>query len=133
MDHAVEIDGQQVRQHFSQQLRQAVEMIVAVVQVVDQPDVLQVQMIDDRQLVLRLSEPAAVVVQADLAAEPRGRFGDRPDAVRLGCRCAVCCSASVGVGPPPPVTQSWVLQAVLAQQVENPPAVVVQGRETRRP
>ena len=54
---------------------------MAVVQVVDDADVrdaLRLQSLDDRDLVLRLAEPAAVVVERQRAADLGGLFGERP-------------------------------------------------------
>ena len=59
-------------------------MIVAVVLVIDNPNVRPIQLLNDRDLVFRLTKPAAVIVQGDLAAHFGGRFRDRSNASRLG-------------------------------------------------
>src|SRR6516164_9016030 len=46
-NHAVEVNGIEMRQHFAQQIREAVEVIVAVVEVVDKSDIGQLESVDD--------------------------------------------------------------------------------------
>ena len=52
--------------------------------VVDDANVGQLQLLNDRDLVLGFAEPAAVVVEGDLATNLRRRFGNRANAARLG-------------------------------------------------
>ena len=75
LHHAVQIESEKVRLHLLEQLREPVEMIVPVMQVVDDADVLELQCFDHGDLVLRLAGPTAVVVERDLAPElsPRPR------------------------------------------------------------
>ena len=78
-----------MRQHLRQQLGEPIEVLVPVVQVIDEADIRQLQLLDDRELILRLAEPAAVVVEGDRAADLGRFFGDRADAGRFGAiRCA---------------------------------------------
>ena len=59
---------------------------MAMVQVIDDPDIGDVsflQTFDDGDLVLRLSEPGAVIVERDRATNPGGGFADRLYARRL--------------------------------------------------
>ncbi len=84
--HTVEIDGEEVRLHLLEQLREAVEVIVAVVKIVDDADVLHavaLEPLDDRELVLRLAEPLLVIVESDCEAERRRGVGDLADALRF--------------------------------------------------
>jgi len=77
--HAIEIEAEQVRQHAWQHSGKAVKMAVAVVQVVNDADVLNplpLQCFGDRDGVLWLAAPAAVIVDAHLAAEGRGSLTD---------------------------------------------------------
>ena len=83
--------------------------------------------LDDRELILRLAEPAAVVVEGDRAADLGGLLGDRADAGRLGLDPAPARSASVLVGSPPPVTQSCGLTLVPLEHVENAAGLVVRA------
>ena len=72
----------QVRHHLGEQRGEAVEVVVAVVQVVDDADVgdaLRLEPLDDRDLVLRLAEPAAVVVKGQRAADLAGLLGQRAE------------------------------------------------------
>ncbi len=59
-------------------------MRVAVMQVVDDPDVRKFQLGEDGKLVFGLAKPAAVVVKPDRAAMCGCGLGDRPQAVGLG-------------------------------------------------
>ena len=83
------------------ELGEAVEVVVAVVQVVDDADVADPSCFepgDDGELVLRLAEPAAVVVEADLcsrAAAASAAIG----LIRCASvsTCAICAASSAGV------------------------------------
>ena len=105
--HAVQIQAVQVRLHLLKQRFEAVEVVVAVVLVVDDADVRHVQRLEDRQLILRLAEPAAVVVEPDRAADFLRGLADR---LQMGnfCGNALLLFVADFVGPPPPVTQSCV-------------------------
>ena len=86
--HAVEVDRcTRYGMHLREQAGEAVEVVVAVVQVVDDADVvdaLLLQPLDDRELVLGLAEPAAVVVEGQRAADLAGLLGQRAELCRRG-------------------------------------------------
>ncbi len=85
-NHAVEVHGNRVGLDAPPQLREAVEVIVSVVEIVDQANVgeaLRPQPRQDRELVFRFAEPAAVVVEPHRAAQPRGDLQHRPEFRRL--------------------------------------------------
>ena len=71
--HAVEVETEQMRFHQLDRRGEAIEMAVTVVQVVHDADVFRAvvgfEILADGNHVLRLPGPAAVVVDADLAAE----------------------------------------------------------------
>ena len=75
--HAVEIQRQQVRLDLVEQRRETIEMGMAMMQVIDQADVVELQLVEHRQLILGLAEPAPMVVEAHLAAQFAGRQGQR--------------------------------------------------------
>ena len=78
--HAVNAEGAQVRHDLAEQRREAVEVVVPMMKVVDDADVgdaLALQSLDDRDLVLGLAEPAAMVVESQRAADLGGLFGER--------------------------------------------------------
>ncbi len=72
-----------MRLHLVEQGGEAIEMLVAVVQVVNDADVGEIQFADDRELVLRFAEPAAVVVERDAAADLGRGGGDASDPRRF--------------------------------------------------
>ena len=78
--HSVDVQGHQVRDHRLQERREAIEVVVAVVEVVDQADVVDpvlLQALDDGDLVLGLAEPAAVVVEGNRAADLASFLGEQ--------------------------------------------------------
>ena len=105
----------QVRHHLGEQGGEAVEVVVAVVQVVDHADVgdpLSLQPLDDRDLVFRLAEPAAVVVESQRAADLAGLFGERSRAWR----------------PPPRPGALARARDPVGAEVENDPELGLQAR-----
>ena len=66
-----------MRQHLLEQFGEAVEVVVAVVLVVDDADVLELEVVDDGELVFGFAEPAAVVVERDRAAQLLGFLRNR--------------------------------------------------------
>ena len=86
---------------------------MAVVQVVDHADVrdaLRLQPLDDGDLVLRLAEPAAVVVEGQRAADLGGLVGQRLAAWPTAAATRRSCSAPVArSAPKSSSTQSWAL------------------------
>src|SRR5271156_1795937 len=58
-------------------------MLVAVMQVVDNSHIRHVQRLEDRELIFRLAEPAAVIVEPHLAADFLRRLCNWPNAVRF--------------------------------------------------
>ena len=84
--HAVQIDRQQMRFHFPDQLTKTWQMIVAVMKIVHDAYIFHpflFQPCDDCQLILRLPEPAPVVVKRHLASQLRSGFRDGFDAASL--------------------------------------------------
>ena len=79
--HAVEVEEVQVRQHRRKGLRKPRQVVVAVVLVVDDAHVRHLQFLADGDHVLRLTAPAAVVVDRHAAAGLRRSLGDRTDPV----------------------------------------------------
>ena len=78
--HAVQIQGHEIGHHLGQQCRKAVEVVVAVVQVVDHADVrdpARLEPLDDRDLIFRLAEPAAVIIECERAADLAGFDSER--------------------------------------------------------
>jgi hypothetical protein len=87
--------------HQGQQGGETIEVVMAVMEVVDEADVGPGELLKDSDLVLGLAEPATVIVEPDRAADPRGFVGDgpeRPDGrydllgltLRPGCRIRHC-------------------------------------------
>ena len=71
-NHAVEIQCEQMRFHLCHQRFEAIEMGVAVVQVVHDADVrdsVALQTLDDRDLVLGFAKPAAMIVESYFQSE----------------------------------------------------------------
>lgn len=81
--HAVEVEAKQVWLHGFDSLRQAVEVAVAMVKIVDNPDVVGgvvlFQVFAHGDHVFRLAAPAAVVVDTHLAADLPGFFQGRQE------------------------------------------------------
>ena len=63
--HAVEVEAQEVGFHFFEHLGEAIDVFMAVMEVVNHADITHavfLQCFDDRNLILRLAEPAAMIV-----------------------------------------------------------------------
>ena len=81
--HPIQIEAIEMRFHQRQQFREPIEMGMAMMQVVDNPDVVEPQFLDDRHLVFRLSKPAPMVVERDAAALVLRGQGDGTNPLRL--------------------------------------------------
>ena len=105
----------------------SVELVVAVVEVIDDADVRAVEPFDDGDEVLGLAEPAAVVVKVDRAAEPRGRLDHRAEQGRGGVRTLLLLGWILrgGVADRDPELR---LQAVPLDHGQNLLGVVVEHR-----
>src|SRR5688572_15690469 len=78
-DHAIEIDAQQIRLYAAEHFREARYVGMAMMKIVDDADIrdaIALQSLNDLNLVVGFSEPAAMVVKADLAAQARRRLRD---------------------------------------------------------
>lgn len=85
--HAVEVEREEVGFHLGEQGGEAVEVVVAVMEVVDQADVVEAlgaEGFDQGDLVFRLAEPAAVVVEGDGGALGLGGLDDGAEAFEFG-------------------------------------------------
>ena len=120
--HPVQAHGTQVRQHFAEQWAKTVKVIVAVMKVVDDSDVfdfLALQSLDNRNLVLGLAEPAAVVVERQRAADLGGLVGQRAELFRGGGDPPLLLGSGCAIGTEVEKHPEAGLQAVAFEQVED--------------
>ena len=81
-DHAVEVNGEQVRHHGFPHVGKAGEVGMAVVEIVDEAHVLDavaLEALDDADLIFGFAEPSAVIIEGHLATERSGGDGDWAD------------------------------------------------------
>ena len=88
-EHPVEVEHLEIRLHPREELAETPDMDMAMMLVVDDADIRDrgvtgTQRFNDLDLILRLAEPAAVVVEADGAADFLGRLGYGADPRRFG-------------------------------------------------
>jgi len=79
-DHAVQVQANEMRQHLREDFGEAVEVRVAVVEVVNHAHVLNtlgLQRCDDLDLVLGFAKPSPVVVEGEGASDRLGLVGER--------------------------------------------------------
>ena len=77
--HAIQVEAEQMRQHQRQHLVEPVQMTMAMMQVVNQAnvlDALRLERFDNRDCVLWLAIPRAVIVERHLATQRSRRFAD---------------------------------------------------------
>ena len=93
---AVEVQRDEIRLHLREQLAKARHVLVTVMLVIDDADVghaAGAQLLDDGDLILRLAEPAAVIVEGDAAIDSRRGVCDGAEAFHLGGNA---CSLFIG-------------------------------------
>src|SRR2546425_10004010 len=103
-------------------------MLVAVVQVIDDADIrdsLGVELMDNRNLVLRLAEPSAVVVKGHCAAEFAGFLGDGPDALCFGLDAGALFGSVLGWIAAARNPNLW-LKAMALDYVQNELCLIVE-------
>ncbi len=106
--HAIEVERHQVGLHQLEQLFETSEVVMTMVQVVNDPDVsdlVLLESLDDGDLIFGFAKPTAMVVERDGATLFRGRFRNGTNASSFAFD-ASCLFFGVFVGEPPPVTHS---------------------------
>ena len=104
-------------------------MVVAVVQVVDHADVphtRRLEPLDDGDLVLRLAEPAAVVVEGERTADPPGLGGEGLELGRGRGDPPFLLGSAHPVTPQVEQDPELRLDAVPLEQVENDPRFAIE-------
>ena len=83
VNHAVQVQRVEIRLHLLKQCREPAEVVMAVMQVVDDADIVEFQLLNDRNLILGLTKPTAMIVERQLAPHGGRRFSDRADSRRF--------------------------------------------------
>ena len=84
VERTVEVDRQEMRQDFREDLLESVDLMVSVVKVVHDTDVWHVDGFEQTNLVFRLAVPSAVVVEGDFATRLVCSDSDFADAIYFG-------------------------------------------------
>ena len=129
-EHPVEIEHLEIRLHPLEELAESPGMDMAMMLVVDDADICDrgvtgAQRFNDLDLILRLAEPAAVVVEANGAADFLGRLGYGADPRRFGCNAGfllIC----IGRRPPAPAHPQARLHAVALEDTEDQLRLVIE-------
>ncbi len=120
--HPVHVQASQVGHDLGQQGGEAVEMVVAVVQVVNDSnvgDALSFEPVDDGELVFRLAEPAPVVIEGQRAPDLSGLLGEWTELCRRRGDPALLLRAGDLVGAQVEQHPEVGLLAAPLQEVEN--------------
>ena len=128
--HPVEVEHLKMGLHPRKQFAESPGMDMAVMLVVDNADIRDrsvagTQRLNDLDLILRLAEPTAMVVEADGAANLFGGLGDWPDPRRFGCHASLLL---VGIGrrAPAPAHPQARRHAVALEDAENQLRLVIE-------
>lgn len=79
-EHAVDVQGEQVGLHFLEKGREAGDLVVAVMEIVDDTDVGGFEGIDQGELIFRITKPAAMIVERDFASDGLGGIDNGTEA-----------------------------------------------------
>ena len=128
--HPVEIEHLEIRLHPLEELAESPGMDMAMMLVVDDADIRDrgvtgTQRFNDLDLILRLAEPATVVVEADGAADLVGRLGYGADPRRFGCHAGFLLVV-IGRRPPAPTHPQARLHAVALEDTEDQLRLVIE-------
>ena len=128
--HPVEVEHLKMGLHPRKHFAESPGMDMAVMLVVDNADIRDrsvagTQRLNDLDLILRLAEPTAMVVEADSAGNLFGGLGDWPDPRRFGCHASLLL---VGIGrrAPAPAHPQARRHAVALEDAENQLRLVIE-------
>src|SRR5690606_8211403 len=75
--HAVLVESEEARLHKGDQFGEALEVLVAVVKIISEAGVREIELDENGELIFGFAKPAALIVESDLAADRARRLDQR--------------------------------------------------------